>query len=443
MTDPEHADQIGRPATTGRHRAPRTDAPAGPSRLPRIALAGLGVVALAAGVLAATAASSPTRPAQPGAPAPVTGPARLSLGAPPGAKLLTATPVHVTRPAAATPAAVHALAVGGIPTAALDAYRSAAARLASAQPSCGVPWALLAGIGRIESNHGRYGGASLTATGESVPHIIGPALDGTRYDYIADTDGGRLDADPRVDHAVGPMQFIPATWALYGIDGNGDRIASPFNLADAALAAARYLCAAGGDLRTAAGQRRAVLAYNHSDEYLALVLATARAYETGIPLDGPVRGVATGPLPPVDTSWLPPVNPGRPAGVPAGSPSATPSRSGSSEAGAGSAGGGSAGTGSSGASSSGGGASGTGSPGSGSGGNGSGGGSAGGSPTAGSPAPASSTPAPAKPSDSPSQPAPILPLPSISVPAVLPSPTGTAGCTQVVLGIVVPVPCGP
>ena len=284
-----------------------------------MALAGLAVVALAAGVLAATsAAGTPTRPdplPPAGSAGPMTGPAGLSHGAPPGAKVLTALPVHASRSAAATPAAVHSMAVGGIPAVALNAYRLAAARMGSAQPGCGVPWELLAGIGRIESNHGRYGGASLTATGESRPHIIGPALDGTRYAYIADTDGGRLDADPRVDHAVGPMQFIPATWALYGIDGNGDRVASPFNIDDAALAAARYLCAAGGDLRTADGQRRAVLAYNHSDEYLALVLATARAYATGTPLDGPVQGVATGPVPPVDTSWLPPVNPGGPAGV--------------------------------------------------------------------------------------------------------------------------------
>ncbi|HST48168.1 lytic transglycosylase domain-containing protein [Jatrophihabitans sp.] len=449
MTDPEHAEppSTGRPASPGRHRASREDAAAtaGPHRLPRAALAGLGVVALAVGVLAATsAAGTPTRPVspQPGSTgSALTGAARLSLGAPPGAKVLTATPVHVARPAAATPAAVHVMAVGGIPAVALDAYRLAAARMGSAQPDCGLPWQLLAGIGRIESNHGRYGGASLTATGESRPHIIGPALDGTRYDYIADTDGGRLDGDPRVDHAVGPMQFIPATWAMYGIDGNGDRVASPFNIADAALAAARYLCAAGGDLRTAAGQRRAVLAYNHSDEYLALVLATAQAYATGTPPAGPVQGVATGPLPPVDTSWLPPVNPGRPAGAPAASSGAAPS--GSRPAGSdGSAGTGSSGGGAAGSSSSGGGPAGTGSP---SGSDPAGGGSAGGSTGSSSssrPAPTSSPPAPPEPSQSPSQPAPVLPLPSISLPAILPSPTGSTGCTQVVLGIVVPVPCG-
>ena len=46
------------------------------------------------------------------------------------------------------------------------------------------------------------------------------------------------------------MQFIPSTWMIYGADGNGDGIKDPFNIFDAALAAANYLCDAGGDLST-------------------------------------------------------------------------------------------------------------------------------------------------------------------------------------------------
>jgi hypothetical protein len=339
---------------------------------------------------------------------------------------------------------VSGLAANGIPVVALNAYRLAAARLASAQPGCGLQWWLLAGIGRVESNHGRYGGASLTAGGESRPHIIGPALDGTAYDYIADTDGGRLDGDPRLDHAVGPMQFIPSTWALYGIDADNDRVASPFDINDAALAAGRYLCAAGGDLTTAAGQRRAVLAYNHSDEYLALVLGIAAAYGQDIPVAAPIRGITTGSLPPVDTSWLPPVNPGRPPAARSGAVTAPPAGRQSSGSGGGSSGG-SATTGSSG---SGAGGSGTGSGGPGSAGSGSagsgtgaGGSGAGGSTGSSQPAPPGSSPtrpAPAPTSSSPARPG--LPLPTISNPVPLPVPTGTV-CTKVVLGVTVPVPC--
>ncbi|HZE48633.1 MAG TPA: lytic murein transglycosylase [Jatrophihabitantaceae bacterium] len=244
-------------------------------------------------------------------------PEMLSRGAPPGAKLLPHKPVHVAHPAPATKPVITGLAANGIPNIALNAYRLAAARLASAEPSCGIQWPLLAAIGRVESNHGRFGGAVLYPDGTSLPRIIGIALDGTRSAYIGDTDGGRLDGDTRYDRAVGPMQFIPSTWASWGIDGNGDGVASPFNVDDAALAAARYLCASGGDLRTRSGQVTAVLAYNDSDQYLAQVLGLAAAYAQGVPVDDlPISGPTTGGLPPANPWAGLPVNPALPpAGV--------------------------------------------------------------------------------------------------------------------------------
>jgi hypothetical protein len=109
------------------------------------------------------------------------------------------------------------------------------------------------------------------------------------------------------------MQFIPSTWAIYGTDADGDGRADVFDINDAALAAARYLCAAGGNLRTRAGQVRAVLAYNHSDEYLAQVLALADAYRHGISITGLPVGITSGPLPTItDTGYIPPANPGDP-----------------------------------------------------------------------------------------------------------------------------------
>jgi hypothetical protein len=116
------------------------------------------------------------------------------------------------------------------------------------------------------------------------------------------------------DRAVGPMQFIPSTWSIYGTDGDGDGVANPFDVNDAALTAARYLCAAGGDLRTHQGQVAAVLAYNHSDEYLAQVLALADAYRRGIPVTGVPVGNTSGALPPISSGVLPPANPGNPLG---------------------------------------------------------------------------------------------------------------------------------
>jgi membrane-bound lytic murein transglycosylase B len=72
------------------------------------------------------------------------------------------------------------------------------------------------------------------------------------------------------DRAVGPMQFIPGTWRSAGVDASGDGIADPNNVYDAAFAAARYLCAGAGGLRTdtEAGFRAAAFSYNHSAAYV-------------------------------------------------------------------------------------------------------------------------------------------------------------------------------
>jgi membrane-bound lytic murein transglycosylase B len=230
--------------------------------------------------------------------------------------VLASKPKHVKRPAPATHTVISGLAANGIPRVALNAYRVAAARMANTQPSCGIDWALLAGIGREESDHGRFAGATLNPDGTSTPPVVGIPLNGNGTALIGDTDRGRLDGDTVYDRAVGPMQFIPSTWAAYGADANGDGKADVFNINDAALASARYLCAAGGNLRTHAGQVAAVLAYNHSDEYLAQVLALAEAYRTGVPVHGAPVGNTTGGLPPVGSpGYLPPVNPGPPTAV--------------------------------------------------------------------------------------------------------------------------------
>jgi hypothetical protein len=226
-------------------------------------------------------------------------------------------PTHVTKTAPVTTKVISGLAANGIPQVALNAYRVAAARMANVDAGCGIDWALLAGIGREESDHGRFAGASLHADGISTPPIIGPALDGVHWDYVpAPANGAALDGDARYAHALGPMQFIPSTWAIYGTDANGDGKADVFNINDAALGAARYLCAAGGNLRSHDGQVRGVLAYNHSDEYLAQVLALADAYRRGVPVSGLPVGITSGALPTItSTGAIPPANPAAPTAV--------------------------------------------------------------------------------------------------------------------------------
>ena len=105
----------------------------------------------------------------------------------------------------------------------------------------GLPWEVLAAIGQIESGDGAN---------------VGPSSAG----------------------ALGPMQFLPSTWAEWGITAFGEpgppNILDPF---DAVPSAARYLCAAGGS--TAAGLPRAIFAYNHAVWYVSEVLALAREYQ--------------------------------------------------------------------------------------------------------------------------------------------------------------------
>ena len=167
----------------------------------------------------------------------------------------------------------------GVPARALRAYAAAELAQRTDTPDCRLSWSTLAGIGRVESDHGRFGGARVGADGAAQPTIIGPPLDGSPgVREIRDTDGGRLDGDTTFDRAVGPMQFLPGTWARYGADGNGDGVRDPNQLDDAALAAARYLCADGRDTASGEGWWAGVLTYNRSVDYARLVWAAADRY---------------------------------------------------------------------------------------------------------------------------------------------------------------------
>jgi cell wall-associated NlpC family hydrolase len=177
-----------------------------------------------------------------------------------------------------------------IPAALLPHYQQA--------PACdGLPWQVIAAIGAIESDHARHGGARLDpGTGLVSPPILGPALDGGRFAAIRVPPGGSpWHEDASWDHAAGPMQFITATWAAWGLDASGDGVASPHNAYDAIATAGRYLCNRQPRLDSI---HAAIGRYNPDDGYVAEVLARARAYGLASGGELPPAGnvaIATGP----------------------------------------------------------------------------------------------------------------------------------------------------
>ncbi len=110
----------------------------------------------------------------------------------------------------------------------------------SAELCPGLSWTVLAAIGQVESGHGRNNGPSSAG-------------------------------------ALGPMQFMPATWKAYGVDGDGDGETDVWSAYDAVPSAAKYLCANGAG-RGGEKLRKAVWFYNHSWAYVDRVLSLADAY---------------------------------------------------------------------------------------------------------------------------------------------------------------------
>ncbi|GAA2960832.1 hypothetical protein GCM10010446_52960 [Streptomyces enissocaesilis] len=221
-------------------------------------------------------------------------------------------------------------AEAGIPATVLTAYKRAEGTVKGTDPGCRLPWQLLAAIGKVESGQAR--GGRVDDDGTTLTPILGPQLNGVGFANISDTDNGAYDGDSTHDRAVGPMQFIPSTWATWGQDGNADGRKDPNNIYDAALAAGRYLCAHDRDLSVQADLDQAVLGYNRSREYLRTVMSWFDYYRRGsheVP-DGsgvlPGSGEPDshhngrgGTLPGVPGGTTPPAGPGAP-GVGGGTP---------------------------------------------------------------------------------------------------------------------------
>ena len=131
--------------------------------------------------------------------------------------------------------------------------------------------------------------------------IYGPTLDGTlpgNEVIVQSRSANRV----MYARAMGPMQFLPGTWSRYASDGDGDGKADVQNVFDSSLAAARYLCSGGLNLRDPSQVMTAILRYNNSVAYARNVLGWAAAYATGVvPVNLPP---ITGPVPPLGDAHL-------------------------------------------------------------------------------------------------------------------------------------------
>lgn len=133
------------------------------------------------------------------------------------------------------------LARTGIPVRYLAWY------IGAAQTCQGLPWAVLAGIGKVESDHGQ-----------------------------SDLPG--VHAGANAAGAEGPMQFLPATFGEFAIDADPAQPVSPYDPVDAIYTAARMLCADGARGGSPTGINQAIFAYNHASWYVTEVLSWAARY---------------------------------------------------------------------------------------------------------------------------------------------------------------------
>ncbi|MFI5889515.1 murein transglycosylase [Actinoplanes sp. NPDC051513] len=167
----------------------------------------------------------------------------------------------------------------GIPVVAVQAYGYAELVVAKTMPSCHLSWTTIAALAKVESSHGSANGAVLGADGSVQPPIYGLPLDGKGgRQMVRDTDQGTMDGDVTYDRAVGPLQFIPATWNSYKVDADNNGVADPNDIDDASLTAAIYLCQGGRDLSKAESWWDAILSYNAVQPYAQKVFEAANDY---------------------------------------------------------------------------------------------------------------------------------------------------------------------
>ena len=208
----------------------------------------------------------------------------------------------------------------GIPEHAARAYARAMVDIAAIEPRCAIDVGYLAGFGAMESGHGSVAVSAVTGTpdgpaphaparwdpltGDSTPAVRGMLLDGRgaggnitpHPNDLSPADRRFYRQDEAHLRAVGPTQFLPATWETVRdvADGNGDGVADPFNYYDGALATAVKACRDGNGLARESDRRQAALAYNGAGWYADGVLSRAAEVRAGLAAMGLDDGAGEG-----------------------------------------------------------------------------------------------------------------------------------------------------
>jgi soluble lytic murein transglycosylase-like protein len=151
------------------------------------------------------------------------------------------TPVQATGSAGNLVGRPTALAEADIPGDYLTLYINAA------QTCSGLPWSILAGIGKVESDHGR----------SDLPGVHSGA---------------------NAAGAEGPMQFLPGTFGEFAVNADPSQPLSPYDPADAIYTAARMLCGDGARGGSTSDIEQAIFAYNHARWYVSDVMSWAGKY---------------------------------------------------------------------------------------------------------------------------------------------------------------------
>ncbi|GAB2768005.1 C40 family peptidase [Amycolatopsis magusensis] len=164
-----------------------------------------------------------------------------------------------------------------IPQRSMLAYAKATITMSQEQPECHVSWVTLAGIGKNATDHGRAGGGVINEDGRPAQPIGTVELLDFNGTVVSELD------------ANGPMQLTPAVWDKWARSAGGAGAPDPQNLDDAALTAARALCADGRDLSDGPTWWNAVSSLQDAPLFLHRVLATANVYGTVAKTDAPPK----------------------------------------------------------------------------------------------------------------------------------------------------------